>query len=49
MNQELKGLKPDINLEDEKQAKIIQDVSKGMADLARDVNAARAAAAPAGK
>jgi hypothetical protein len=49
MNQELKTLKPDINIDDEKQAKTIQDVSKGLAELARDVNAALARAAPAGK
>jgi hypothetical protein len=49
MNQELKTLKPDINTADEKQAKIIQDVSKGLADLARDVKEAIAGAAPAGK
>jgi hypothetical protein len=49
MNQELKGLKPEINIDDEKQAKTIQEVSKGLADLAREVNEAILKAAPAGK
>ena len=49
MGQELKNLKPDINIEDEKQVKSIQDVSKGLADLDRDVHAALATAAPVGK
>jgi hypothetical protein len=49
MHQELNTLKPEINIDDEKQAKIIQDVSKGLADLAREVNEAILKAAPAGK
>ncbi len=49
MKQELKTLRPDINTGDDKQAQIIKDVSKGLADLARDVNAAITTAAPAGK
>jgi hypothetical protein len=39
MHQELNALKPDINIDDEKQAKIIQDVNKGLVELARDVKA----------
>ena len=49
MNQELKGLRPDINLDDEKQAKIIKEVSDGLTKLARDVHDALAASWPAGK
>ena len=49
MNQELKGLRPDINLDDEKQAKIIKEVSEGLTKLAGDVNNAIQAAAPADK
>ena len=39
MNQELNTLKPEINIDDEKLAKTIQDANKGLLELARDVKA----------
>jgi hypothetical protein len=38
MKQELSELRPDINIEDEKQAKIIKEVSDALTPLARDVD-----------
>jgi hypothetical protein len=49
MKQELSELKPEINIDDEKQAKVIQEVSKGLVELARDVSEYLKTAAPGGK